>query len=200
MTPDEDRLLEHSIRESPASEPHIFWEVVFPPLAFAVAMYLLARLRYDPLTARAFAGAAMLVVLGWRLWQFDRHGRGVHVIEHRRYVEPEETRREWAPVIRDNGDDGSGRSRWRIGNWYWSAAEWQRLAEALQGGTVTREALEGVHLDNGQRMFPNPTGRYQEYLRTFRRMGWIDTDNVLTPAARAWMAERDLPLPPDNVG
>ena len=143
------------------------------------------------------AGAVMLIALGWRLWQFDRVGRGVHIVEHRRYLEPTETRREWAPVVRDNGDDGNGRSRWRIGNWYFSQAEWERLWAALEDGTVTRNALADVTLDNGNRMFPNITARYQEYVDRFRKMGWVDRDNVVTDDCRAWFAARDIAPPPD---
>lgn len=199
MPVNEDRLVEEHRRESPATQPSIFWEVVYPPLAAALATYLLFALFYGSAVGQGMAGGMMLIVLGWRLWRFDRNGRGVHIVETRRYVEPETTRREWAPVIQDNGEAGNGGNRWRIGNWYWSENEWRRLALALSGGKVTREALESVTLDNGQRMFPNPTGRLNEYKRIFRQMGWTDHDDILTPAARAWLAERNLPLPSDDA-
>lgn len=195
------RLIDHSYRESPAHEPHFLQEVAFPPIAAAIATYLVVSAAYGRSAGGAAAGVMMLIVLGWRLWRFDANGRGLHIVEHTSYKEDDsEPRREWAPVVRDNGDDGNGGHRWRIGNWYWSQSEWQRLAEALQGGSITRPALESVYLDNGQRMFPNASGRLNEYKRIFRQMGWADESDALTPAARAWMRERGLPLPPDNVG
>ncbi len=200
MTDRDHRVIERSYRESPASEPHFGWEVAFPCLFAAAVVGLGVYVAYGLVPGAIAGGAAGFGMLLYRLVVWDIRGRGTHIVEHEYYTEPETTRSEWAAVVRDNGDDGNGGARWRIGNWYWSQAEWERLARALADGRITRPALESVLLDNGQRMFPNASGRLAEYKRQFRRMGWADESDVLTPAARAWMQERGLPPPRDNVG
>lgn len=197
---DERRLIEHSIRESPASESHFGWEVAFPVIAATLATYALVWALLGHKNGAAAAGVVALIVLFYRLYQWDAYAHGTHIIEHKIYKEDDtEPRRELTPVMVRNGDAGNSHV-WTIGRWKFSNAEWKRLwDQVLSKGTVTRDSLADVMLDNGTRMFPNYTGRWREYQTEFRRLRWVDQDNIVTDDCRAWFAERNLiPLPADE--
>lgn len=191
------RVVKRSYKESPANQSNFVWEVAFPVAAAAIGAYLIVAAFVSVPAGKGVAGAVMILALLYRLIQWDRYAHGVHSIEHEYFTEPPEPRREIRFVTHDNGDDGNG-NRWRIGGWYFSESEWARLATALQAGTVTRDALASVTLDNGNRMFPNITSRYSEYVSKLRQMGWVDADNVVTDAARVWFEERNLARPTDG--
>lgn len=192
---EDQRLIEYSRRESPADKSHFFWEVAFPTLFTAATSGAAGWL----ISVEAAAVAALVLgggVLIWRLIQWDTYAHGVHIVERKIYREEGEPRREWAPVIRDRGDDGNGNHRWRISSWYFSESEWRALWSVLKDGVVTRDGLATVTLDNGNRMFPNITSRYSEYLSRLQQIGWADDDNRVTAAAHAWFEERDIAPPP----
>lgn len=199
MTDPNDRIVEHTRRESPADDSHFFWEVAFPTLFTALtvtAMFWAFFGMKVGIAAGTIVSGGLLLI---RLYQWDRYAHGIHVVERKVYREPDTTRREWAPVVQDNGDDGNGGHRWRISGWYFSEAEWRRLWSVLRDGTVTRDGLASVTLDNGARMFPNITARYSEYISKLQQMGWLDGDNRVTNAARVWFEERDIASPTDST-
>lgn len=195
MTDDDKRLLESSYRESPASTPSFGLEVLAPVLLLTGAAYIGVQVVYGTPLARLIAAAACIISLLYRLYVWDGERRPVHITEHRRFrEEAQQPSRIRAATAQDH-------SRLTLGKWTFSEDEWRRLGEALTYGRVTRDLLAGLDRDNGESMFPNTTGRYDEYKGELQRLGWVDEDLVVTDVAWRWLRDRGLapPLESANV-
>lgn len=188
----EKRLLESIYRESPADSPSIGWEVIAPVVLYTGAAYVAFAAVYDTVLPELVAAVVCALSLTWRLYRWDSNGRPVSVAEHKWYAEDPDPPPERIMVP---SDGHTRRRRLKIGRWSFTRSEWQRLATALGQGHVTREALEDLERDNGERMFPNPTGRYNEYVEELQRIGWVDQDKVVLDKTWTDLAEMGIAPP-----
>lgn len=193
---DEPRILESSYRESPAEEPSFPWEVIAPVVLYTGAAYVAFAAVYDTDLPELVAAAVCALSLTWRLYAWDSAGRAVHITERtQRLAEQRVESRPWIP-------SPGNPNRTRIGKWSFTDSEWRRLATAMTPGqTLTRDDVQFLERDNGDKLFTNPTRQWRdrEIQSELQRLGWIDEGGTVTGNHLEDLTERGI-APPRQSG